>query len=181
MAQHVAASHPDMDSFSCVIGAAPKSLALLEPTGFVSFAPKGSSKGHYILRVHQHYDEQDLVATWILVKRHRKSYIEIGLECLHANEGFRNLAYVLSASDDQGTSMVMTLTSTTQRIRDEEQKGLVLKETPAQAMRTFQVDVRHRASIQLQVRHRSEEAARKRARIDISSNEDDDGDAEMED
>jgi hypothetical protein len=183
MAQHVAASHRDIGSFDCVIGGAPKSLASLVPTGFVAFAPKGSSAGHYILRVLQN---EELVATWLLVKRHRKSYVEVGLECLHASEGFRNLAYIISASDDYGTTVTMTTTSTTRRIRDNELKGVVLCDTLAFGMRMFQVDVNYHASIQLQVRFQNEEAARKRPRIEISSNDaddedDDDEDAEIDD
>jgi hypothetical protein len=179
MAQHVAASHSDIRSLVWEIGEESKSLANLAPTEFVSFIPKGSPTGHYILHVHHRYDAQNPVATWILVKRHRKSHIEIGMECLYASEGFRNLAYVLSASDSNGTSAVMTFTSTTQRIRDEGKKGIVLKETPSYAMQTFQVDVKHHASIHLRVRFpENDGTARKRARIDISS---DDDDNDMED
>jgi hypothetical protein len=171
MVQHVLSAHRELKSLACTAGGAAINLGVVEPTEFVAFSPKGSSHGHYILCV---YAGGEVVASWLLVKRHRKSHVDIALECIHAQEGYKNMAYTLTAFDSQGTHQAMTITSTTLRIRNEEEKGVVIKDTPAYAMKTFQVDAKNQSTVRLQVSDpKTEGSSRKRRRIDISSDGED--------
>lgn len=176
MAQHVLSAHRvGPSALNCTAGGPAINLSRLEPIEFTAFSPKNSSLGHYILLVHATDATLPDLASWILVKRHRKSHIEIALECLHAREEYKNLAYVLTASNAIGTHMAMTITSTTHRIRNEEERGIVVKDSPAYMMNTFQVDAKNQSTLELRVEYpRGDEAggrARKRARIELSSDD----------
>ena len=169
---HVATHHSALiTTVSASVNGVPVKLNNLAPMEFTAFSPKNSSLGHYLFCVVD-YGKNLTVASWILVKRHRKSHIEIGMECLRVTNGYEHLVYVLSASTATGCAMQMEMTAmNAPRIRDEQRRGIVIKDSPAYTMTMFHVDARYQSSLRLHVLDKTPHEdtglpPRKRARTD---------------
>ncbi len=170
MVEHVRSEHPAIRDLICIIGGDMGiSLGGLRPIEFTAFSPKNSSLGHYILRV---YEDETLASAWLLIKRHRKSHVEIGMECLQVHADYKYLVYALSAHDTKGSRAGLILTSTTSRLRDKDRAGVIIKDSPAYTMNMFQVAIENQSTLQLTITKAQPDndlPPKKRARIDISS------------
>lgn len=148
LANHVLTSHRDVIEPIYIGVGTTRSLGTLKPTVYVPFAPKEDLTRCYILAV---YQDEVRVAAWLLIKRHRKTHIEVGIECLHVHEGYERLSYTISAMDTARTSLALTIRSINLRLRDETQKGVVLKDIPAHDMSVFRVGEESQGTLQIAV------------------------------
>ncbi len=123
-------------------------LKTLTPVAFQNFTAKSKPTGQYLVRVTDKKPSTQVIATWFMVKRHRKSHVEMTIECLSVLPAWKSsLLATFQAYNGHGVYSRQYVVTRAHAKRDPLVAGFQTKDMPSYRLSTFEFDANRDASV----------------------------------